>query len=86
MDLTLDILQVAVNVAAGATAITVLLGRLLPEDKVSSFFFTLGSKLSSWGSRTFTLATWDAIEQHIIHVFDVITAAFGAGLRSDNEE
>lgn len=86
MDLTLDILQVAVNVAAGATAITVLLGRILPDEKVRSFFFSLGSSLSRWGSRTFTLATWNAVEKHIIHVFDVITSAFGAGLRSDNKE
>ena len=86
METALDILQVVVNVSAGATAVTVLLGRLLPDEKVRSFFFTLGSKLSQWGSKTFTLATWNAVEKHIIHVFDVITSSFGAGLRSDNEE
>lgn len=86
MDLTLDILQIAVNAAAGATAVTVLLGRLLPDEKVSRFFFSVGSKTSKWGSRTFTLATWNAIETHIIHVFDVIITAFGAGLHSDNKD
>lgn len=86
MDLALDILQGVINAGAGAMLVTAIVGKIFPDEKVNGFAFKMGAGLSKWGIRTFTLASWNAIEKHIIHTFDNINSGFGAGLRSDNKE
>ena len=86
MEQAFDILQVIVNTAAGAMLAAGVLGKIIPDEKVHGFAYNLGAGLSRWGSRTFNVATWNAIEKYIIQTFTNINTGFGAGLRSDNTE
>lgn len=86
MELTLDILQGLVNVGAASVAAVLILGRIFPDEKVSAAAFKAGAALSKWGIRALNVASWNAIETHIIRVFDTVNSGFGAGLRSDNKE
>lgn len=86
MEQLLDILQVIVNSAVGAMLATGVLGKIIPDEKVRGFVFGLGAGLSKWGSKTFNVATWNAVEKYIISTFNNINASFGEGLRSDNQE
>lgn len=86
MQVTLDVIQAFVNAGAGALFLTVILGKVIPTDKIAAVAFKAGAALSRWGIKALNVKTWNAIESHILSTLTTIHNSFGSGLLSDNEE
>ena len=86
METFIDIVQGTINLGALGVVLTILAGRIFPREKIARVFYSLGAKVSKFGSKSMAVATWNAIELIVIDAFDTITQNFAIGLRSDNEE